>query len=675
MQRQKSSFSDACDITGKALKVAEAQISVLLFKQRFHRQHESLKCEKHIKDTVEQLKNLRGILSQVQTPSEQSSLYPHFFEYWKNFFASLTKLTNQFELQIRSRSKHFEREAFNKYTSFFYHMAEELKFVFPNGRFATNQVFGRRDAQCWWESNFDSRVVVASDEFWDRFKREFPDAIDDGGALFDTIGFSSPDYVSKYDLDIFTRLFGAWSFLTRVWRRLVNHPGYQKYGTFNTTFDVLDGCRTTPGSYTFRISMSRNGFWSIGYVSAEGKIIQLLCFVSSIAQHLCDGKQQGLFKYPKGQACLDDLSDVSNMKIKVELQRHPGEDEDLLTCKICGVDLNDTQLEPCGHFICSHCCRRIQAAAPSKTSPLCYQCSSKILCTTPIEIQVKMIGVEDSYPRAAFGNQRPFKNFSSGNELSASHANEHDFTPPRHQNSFNRGRPKNQDILGVAARVAAVCNRDQETVEVDLRILCGDGFALEQIAEALITAGGDRAKAKEALQSSPHANEHDFTPPRHQNSFNRGRPKNQDILGVAARVAAVCNRDQETVEVDLRILCGDGFALEQIAEALITAGGDRAKAKEALQSSPHANEHEYAHIKPMNSFNRGRPKNQDILGVAARVAAVCNRDQETVEVDLRILCGDGFALEQIAEALITAGGDRAKAKEALQSSPLTTNQH
>lgn len=48
-------------------------------------------------------------------------------------------------------------------------------------------------------------MAVTSDEFLNRFKEEFPDVNDDGDALIDTIGFSSPDYVSKYDLDIFTR--------------------------------------------------------------------------------------------------------------------------------------------------------------------------------------------------------------------------------------------------------------------------------------------------------------------------------------------------------------------------------------------------------------------------------------------------------------------------------------
>ncbi|KAL5968446.1 E3 ubiquitin-protein ligase CBL-B [Taenia solium] len=409
MERQNFSFMDACDITGKALRAAEAQMSTSGLRQRLHRQHEPVKCEKHIKDTVEQLRNLNGLFSQMQTPPKNASLYQHFVEYCNKFIASLTKLMSQFESYMRTGSKHFEKEAFSKYTSFLYHMVEELKFVFPNGNFATNQVFGRKDAQNWWERNFCSRVVVTSDEFWKRFKEDFPDINEDGDALIDTLCFSSPDYVSKYDLDIFTRLFGSWTFLTRVWRRLVNHPGYQKYGTFNTTFDVLDGYRTTPGSYTFRISMSRNGYWSIGYVSAEGKITQVLCFTSSLAEYLSYGKQQGLFKYPKGQACLDDLSDVSKMRVKVELQRRPGEDEDLLTCKICKVNPNDTQLEPCGHFICNHCCRRIQSSLSPNYVALQGGGSSK-LCA--INVTVKFYVQR----RLKFKSKRLRQNFGGANK-------------------------------------------------------------------------------------------------------------------------------------------------------------------------------------------------------------------------------------------------------------------
>ncbi|VDM18510.1 unnamed protein product [Hydatigera taeniaeformis] len=415
MAHRDSSFTEACDITEKAWKTAEAQISASGLRQRFHRQHEPMKCEKHMKDTIEQLKNLHGLLSNIHAPHRDSSLYQYFSDFRTKFFTNLTKLLGHFELYVRSGSRHFEEETFSMYTSFLYHM----------------YVLCFKDYFSIFINVITVVVAVRSDEFWNHFRREFPDVNEEQNALIDTIGFSSPDYVSKYDLDIFTRLFGPWPFLTRIWRRLVNHPGYQKYGTFNTTFDVLDGYRTTPGSqsklsnqssifihslalilthffsfsYTYRISMSRNGYWSIGYVSAEGKITQVLCFTSPMSEYLCTGKQQGLFKYPKGQACLDDLSDISNMRIKVELQRHPGEDGNLMTCKICRVNQSDTRLEPCGHFICNNCCRRIQSSA------LCYQCSSKILCTTPIEIQIKAIDARNSFAETDKGEQGSSKAF------------------------------------------------------------------------------------------------------------------------------------------------------------------------------------------------------------------------------------------------------------------------
>ncbi|KAH9283393.1 E3 ubiquitin-protein ligase CBL-C [Echinococcus granulosus] len=337
--------------------MAEAQITSSGLKSRLHRQHEPVKCEKHLKDTIEQLEQLTKLFLEIQTPSEKSGLHTQFIEYWDKFSTSLTKLLKQFESRLSTGSKNFDMETFSKYTFFFYHMAEEIKFLFPSGKFATNQVFGRKDAQNWWERNFNPRVAVASAEFLARFRNEFPDVNEDGDALIDTMGFSSLDYISKYDLDIFTRLFGAWPFVTRIWRRLVNHPGYQKYGTFNTTFDVLNRCRTTPGSYTFRISMSLNGYWSIGYVSAEGKITQVLCFTSPMTDYLCSGKEQG-----------------------------------------------------CGH-----------------------------------------------------GNQK---------------------------------------LLQAAERVAAACGRDQDAIEVDLRILYEEGFGLDQVADALIAASGDRAKAKEFLKKA-----------------------------------------------------------------------------------------------------------------------------------------------------------------------------
>ncbi|VDD76776.1 unnamed protein product [Mesocestoides corti] len=142
-----------------------------------------------------------------------------------------------------------------------------------------------------------SRVVVGRDDFSVRILKAFPVLRENIEAFMDSLCFSSPKYVSKYDLDIFTRLFWPWSHLVQVWTSLVGHPGYQKNGTFNTTIEALNEHRMTPGSYVFRISMSCNGYWSIGYVASDGKIVQVLCFGLPMIDYLYYGKQQGLYDY------------------------------------------------------------------------------------------------------------------------------------------------------------------------------------------------------------------------------------------------------------------------------------------------------------------------------------------------------------------------------------------
>jgi uncharacterized MAPEG superfamily protein len=47
-------------------------------------------------------------------------------------------------------------------------------------------------------------------------------------------------------------------------------------------------------SYVFRLSCTRLGQWAIGYVTAEGQILQTIPQNKSLCQALLDGQREGL---------------------------------------------------------------------------------------------------------------------------------------------------------------------------------------------------------------------------------------------------------------------------------------------------------------------------------------------------------------------------------------------
>lgn len=49
------------------------------------------------------------------------------------------------------------------------------------------------------------------------------------------------------------------------------------------------------GSYVFRLSCTRLGQWAIGYVTAEGEILQTIPQNKSLIQALLDGYREGLY--------------------------------------------------------------------------------------------------------------------------------------------------------------------------------------------------------------------------------------------------------------------------------------------------------------------------------------------------------------------------------------------
>ncbi|KAL4228696.1 hypothetical protein ACF0H5_011739 [Mactra antiquata] len=292
-------------------------------------------------------------------------------EYFRIFIENLmNKCKNTIRLFKEGKERMFDegshyRRNLTKLSLVFSHMLAELKAIYPNGSFAgENFRITKGDAADWWKKSFADRTIVT----WKSFRGSLNEVHGissplEAMALKSTIDLTCNDYISCFEFDVFSRLFQPWCNLLRNWNVLaVTHPGYVAFLTYDEVKARLQKYANKPGSYVFRLSCTRLGQWAIGYVTADGQILQTIPQNKSLCQALLDGQREGFFLYPDGRSLNPDLSylvqDSQEDHIKVtqeqyELYCEMGSTFQL--CKICAENDKDIKIEPCGHLLCTPC--------------------------------------------------------------------------------------------------------------------------------------------------------------------------------------------------------------------------------------------------------------------------------------------------------------------------------
>ncbi|CAB3373696.1 Hypothetical predicted protein [Cloeon dipterum] len=274
------------------------------------------------------------------------------------------KLFKEGKEKMFDENSHYRRNL-TKLSLVFSHMLSELKAIFPNGLFAGDQFrITKCDAADFWRNNFGNSTLVP----WKHFRATLNEVhpISSGleaMALKSTIDLTCNDHISNFEFDVFTRLFQPWTTLLRNWQILaVTHPGYVAFLTYDEVKARLQRYINKPGSYVFRLSCTRLGQWAIGYVTADGDILQTIPQNKSLCQALLDGYREGFYLYPDGRNVNPDLSwavqPTPEDHIKVtqeqyELYCEMGSTFQL--CKICAENDKDVRIEPCGHLLCTPC--------------------------------------------------------------------------------------------------------------------------------------------------------------------------------------------------------------------------------------------------------------------------------------------------------------------------------
>ncbi|KAK4030357.1 hypothetical protein OUZ56_023356 [Daphnia magna] len=307
----------------------------------------------------------------IYTKYEDNMVALNNEEYFKVFIENLMRKCKQaIKLFKEGKEKMFDenshyRRNLTKLSLVFSHMLSELKALFPGGMFAGGQFrITKSDAADFWRNSFEDRTIVA----WKIFRQTLHEAhpISSGleaMALKSTIDLTCNDYISNFEFDVFTRLFQPWSTLLRNWQILaVTHPGYVAFLTYDEVKARLQKYINKPGSYVFRLSCTRLGQWAIGYVTADGTILQTIPQNKSLCQALLDGYREGFYLFPDGRSVNPDLSwavaatpedHIQVTQEQYELYCEMGSTFQL--CKICAENDKDVRIEPCGHLLCTPC--------------------------------------------------------------------------------------------------------------------------------------------------------------------------------------------------------------------------------------------------------------------------------------------------------------------------------
>uniref|UniRef100_H3AWW7 E3 ubiquitin-protein ligase CBL n=1 Tax=Latimeria chalumnae TaxID=7897 RepID=H3AWW7_LATCH len=307
------------------------------------------------------------VLGNYELRSEALWENEYFRVYVENLYSKVKQTTRLFKTAAIYWKENVRENMRNltKLSLIFSHMLAEVKALFPRGVYegATYRVT-KVEAADFWNRAFGNESIVR----WDVFSKQLKmihsfDVGLEAMALKSTIDLTCNDHISVFEFDIFTRLFQPWKTLLKNWNMLaVTHPGYTAFLTYDEVKERLQMYSKKPGSYIFRLSCTRMGQWAIGYVTADGSILQTIPHSKPLFLALIEGFKEGFYLYPDGRNINPDLTSLVEpsrqdhimvSQEQYELYCEMGSTFQL--CKICTENDKDVKIEPCGHLMCSLC--------------------------------------------------------------------------------------------------------------------------------------------------------------------------------------------------------------------------------------------------------------------------------------------------------------------------------
>lgn len=149
----------------------------------------------------------------------------------------------------------------------FSHMLFEIKAMFPEGLYIEDRFrITKKEAGAFWSHHFLKKSVP---RFKLKNKRHFRNFVPwpiflnaiekyhgkpigkiESAELRATVDLCADDYISKFEFDVFTRLFYPFKTVVKNWQTLTTgHPGYCAFLTYDEVKKRLEKLTKKPGRY------------------------------------------------------------------------------------------------------------------------------------------------------------------------------------------------------------------------------------------------------------------------------------------------------------------------------------------------------------------------------------------------------------------------------------------
>eukprot|EP00038_Savillea_parva_P024397 m.43908 g.43908 ORF g.43908 m.43908 type:complete len:770 (-) comp6462_c0_seq1:95-2404(-) len=341
---------------------------------------------------------------------QENDYFLGFLSHLETLCLSLQSIFDNAPAYMIACSGSGERARVLRYTLVLNHLCFELKSQFnKNGLPCVPIGIRLTGPHEFWTRYFQSAHVVPWDDFHaalvDNFGSDAVSPIAD--ELRSHVDLCEDGRISWWEFDTFTHLFQPWDQILNTWFVLTKvHPGYMAWMTYEKVQRSLEPLTHKPGSYCYRISVTRPGQWAIGFVNHFGNILQALTS-KSLYQSLIDGAADGTYRFPNGRnENIDPREHMplrADQKIDVTLEDHEiyatmGSVFEL--CKICHTRNKNFRMEPCQHLICRQCYDNWNTQQRHNFAvTVCPFCRSDVQATQVVE-------VENRHTRASSAQQR-----------------------------------------------------------------------------------------------------------------------------------------------------------------------------------------------------------------------------------------------------------------------------
>ncbi|VDN15804.1 unnamed protein product [Dibothriocephalus latus] len=198
-------FKTLCDNANEVHNHIKERIAKKERKRKLKKKTGQIPCKSYLQELMTKLTDVSSYLGQIyQDPFDEFST-EDYLTFSSGLRDSLQFTFAQVDKLLEGSSKNFDSSELSAFITKLHHITEEMKLLFPQGTLNQNVICVKPEVEKWWQENFPRRVIVPKDDFYKAFYDKHRRFQNDNEGVRETMAFTSELFVSKYQLDLFTR--------------------------------------------------------------------------------------------------------------------------------------------------------------------------------------------------------------------------------------------------------------------------------------------------------------------------------------------------------------------------------------------------------------------------------------------------------------------------------------